>query len=55
MKKILFLLCVYTTMGFTQASENSACKAAAEAAPKKLIRTYGYLETSSPEAYTITP
>jgi hypothetical protein len=54
MKKILFLLCVYTAMGFTTATEKQIAEAAAEAAPKKLIRTYGYIETTSPEAYTLT-
>ncbi|WP_276480717.1 hypothetical protein [Paraflavitalea pollutisoli] len=53
MKKIIFLLCISASMGFTVANEKNAGLVAAPVA-KKIERTYGYLETTSPQSYTIT-
>jgi hypothetical protein len=54
MKKIAILLCIFASMGFTVARENNAGEIAAKPAPKKIDHAYGYLETTSPQSYTIT-
>lgn len=53
MKKFIFLLCISASMGFTVANEKNA---GLEAAPvfQKIERTYGYIETTSPQSYTLT-
>jgi hypothetical protein len=54
MKKIAILLCVIATMGFTVAREDNTDNVAAKPAFPKNDRTYGYIETTSPQSYTIT-
>jgi hypothetical protein len=54
MKKIAILLCVIATMGFTVAREDKNADVAAKPATPKNDRTYGYIETTSPQSYTIT-
>lgn len=54
MKKIAILLCVIATMGFTVAREDNAAGVAAKPASQKIDRTYGYIETTSSQSYTIT-
>lgn len=54
MKKIAILLCIFASMGFTVASENNTGEIAAKPVHQKIDRTYGYIETTSPQSYTIT-
>jgi hypothetical protein len=54
MKKLAILLCIFASMGFTVAGDNRSGEVATRPAPKKIERTYGYIETTSPQSYTIT-
>ncbi|NII24223.1 hypothetical protein HB364_03990 [Pseudoflavitalea sp. X16] len=54
MKKIAILLCIIVSMGFTVARENNAGGIVAKPARPKIDHAGGYLETTSPQAYTIT-
>jgi hypothetical protein len=54
MKKIAILLCIFASMGFTVARENNAGESTAKPAYKKIDRAYGYIESTSPQSYTIT-
>lgn len=54
MKKLAFLLCIIASMGFTVASKNNAGAIAHEPTPKKIEHAWGYIETTSPQSYTIT-
>ncbi|WP_315819657.1 hypothetical protein [Paraflavitalea speifideaquila] len=53
MKKLAILLCIFASMGFTVAGESESGELAARPIPKKVERTYGYIETTSPQSYTI--
>ncbi|WP_162915802.1 hypothetical protein [Paraflavitalea soli] len=54
MKKIAILLCIFASMGFTVAKENDAGESPAKPVSRKIDRTYGYIESTSPQSYTIT-
>lgn len=54
MKKIVILLCIIASMGFTLARESKAGEIVSKPASSKIDRAYGYIETTSPQAYTIT-